>query len=151
MTLQIKKYVLGFAFWRDCVALIYKTKGPSYVISTWNGIGGKVEEQDDGWIEGAMMREFAEETHLVIGPDLWKHFATQKGSSWDGGTYELHCLAAEIPNDFDAAYIKNTEGDGETVQWFQMHNLPKNITPNLSWLLPLATDKTTGYLEITEQ
>src|SRR4051812_25828831 len=98
MSLQIKKYVLGFAFWRNQVALIYKTKGPDYVIDTWNGIGGKIEE-DDLFPEAAMCREFEEETGLYIHPEDWNLFATQTGKSWDGPDYQLNCLVTHLPYD----------------------------------------------------
>lgn len=146
----MKEYVLGFAFWRNHVALIWKTKGPQYVINTYNGIGGKVEAQDDGWIEGAMTREFAEETGLVISPDMWLHFATQNGTSWDGDKYKLHCLVTHLPKDEDFRNIENREGEGETVAWHSMlYEIPR-LTPNLKWLLPLALDETAGFLDITE-
>lgn len=145
MTLQTQHYVLGFAFWQNQVALIWKTKGPHYVIHTWNGIGGKIEAQDES-VELAMMREFAEETHLVLGPDMWKHFATQSGPG-----YILHCLMVDIPDDFDASHIVNTEDGDEDVMWAHLSDIADmTLTPNLAWLIPLALDQTTGFLEITE-
>lgn len=151
MSLQIKKYVLGFAFHRDCVALIFKTKGPPYVIGTWNGIGGKIEAQDDSVVE-AMAREFCEETGLFIGYDMWHHFATQRGISDDGNSYELHSFVAHLPNDQDFSAIHNTEGDGETVAWMDYSDdgFDALITPNLKWLIPLALDNTTSFLDIVE-
>lgn len=145
-----KQYVLGLAFWNYQVALIYKTKGPEYVIDTWNGIGGKIEEQDHNWSELAMSREFCEETGLFIGPDLWIRFATQTGKSWDGPDYELNCFAAFLPGDEPRPNIENTEGAGERVQWWSLNHLP-GITPNLKWLIPLALDDTTGVLVIQER
>jgi 8-oxo-dGTP pyrophosphatase MutT (NUDIX family) len=153
MTLQIKKYVLGFAFWRDQVALIYKTKGPEYVIGTWNGIGGKIEDTDLS-IYHAMSREFLEETGVPIIPGLWQHFATQSGLSWDAVGYELNCFRIFLNPDQEFFYhIVNTEGDGEEVAWWDYRdvNFDKFCTPNLQWIIPLALDKTTGFLEINER
>jgi 8-oxo-dGTP diphosphatase len=154
MTLQTKRYVLGFAFWREQVALIFKTKGPEYVIGTWNGIGGKIEADETG--PDAMAREFFEETGVRIDSGFWYLFAAQRGKSWDGPEYELNCFVAHLPNDQDFTKIKNTEGAGEVVQWFIYDDYEARdsfediITPNLKWLLPLALDHTTGFLEIRE-
>jgi len=152
-----KKYVLGLAFWRDKgvnftfsgnkVALILKTKGPSYVIGRWNGVGGKIESYDT-YPEFAMAREFKEETGLSTKAHQWLKFAVQRGTSDDGNDYELYCYKTYLDRDQDIT-IENTEGDGEIVEWFDLNNLP-DIVPNLKWIIPLALDDTTGFLEIRE-
>jgi 8-oxo-dGTP pyrophosphatase MutT (NUDIX family) len=156
MTLQTKRYVLGFAFHRGNVALIFKTKGPSYVIGTWNGIGGKVEFTDLS-IEDAMSREFFEETGMIVPSSHWHHFSTQRGVSDDVTNYYLHSLVTHLPDDQDFSEIKNTEGDGEIVRWMSYDD-PETIdvfnsviTPNLKWMIPLALDHTTGFLNIEER
>ena len=55
------EYVLGLAFneQEDKVLLINKKHGPPHIIKQWNGIGGKMEENETGW--EAMAREFKEE------------------------------------------------------------------------------------------
>lgn len=155
MTLQIKKYVLGLAFWRDQVALIYKTKGPEYVIGTWNGIGGKIEDGET--VEEAMEREFLEETGIDIPHMYWNWFATQTGNAQAGNSYELNCLMVKLSDAQEFDYIINKEGDGEIVKWIPYNDyeprglVEEMMTPNLKWLIPLALDHTTGFLNIQEQ
>lgn len=156
MTQQIKEYVLGFVYWRDNIALIYKTKGPEYVIGTWNAIGGKVEDRDCV-VEEAMSREFLEETGIYIPQDDWLFFATQEGTvGFSEDKYILHCLTATLDSSKDYTNIENTEGQGEIVKWFKFDNFESKtdfynlITPNLKWLIPLSRDKTTHFLDIRE-
>ena len=151
MTLQIKKYVLGFAFWRDQVALIYKTKGPEYVLDTWNGIGGKIEADETG--SAAMSREFFEETGLQIDSGRWGLFASQDGDSQDGSEYSLRMYSVHLPWEDDFTNIENTEGDGEIVNWTPVEYIRNGmlkVPPNLNWIIPLALDGTTGFLDIRE-
>jgi len=145
MTLQTQKYVLGLVFWHDCVALIFKTGGPEYVRGTWNGIGGKIEEGETP-VE-AMLREFAEEAGIVIGFDLWHEFAVMEGVG-----FEINCFTATLPESDDFSDIQNYEDKGEIVEWVNFEYAKKtyNITPNLSWLLPLSRDVTTNRLRIIE-
>lgn len=78
----MKDYVLGFAFSRDkCdMVLIEKTK-PEWQKGKLNGIGGKVEPEDQSPLH-AMIREFKEETGVdtfeTIGDNTngWDHYAT---------------------------------------------------------------------------
>ena len=61
------RYVAGLAFTNSalqCVALVHKNRGPSGVVGKWTGIGGKIEEGETP--SEAMVREFAEETGIVI-------------------------------------------------------------------------------------
>ena len=148
----MKKYVLGLAFWNDEVALIYKTKGPAYVIGTWNGIGGKIESYET-YPEHAMVREFKEETGLQTAAHLWLPFAKQTGISEEPeSSYELNCLMYDFSDLLSRPEIKNDEGDGEVVEWFNYKDATfyEKVTPNLQWIIPLALYRTTGFLEITE-
>lgn len=64
-------YVLGFAF-DDLgrVALIQKEK-PAWQKGRWNGVGGKVEEDETP--TQAMVREFHEETGVLLSSDKWRY------------------------------------------------------------------------------
>lgn len=61
-------YCLGFAFNKDYVVLIKKTR-PDHLKGKLNGIGGKVEKGELP-IE-AMVREFKEETGVLTGHTEW--------------------------------------------------------------------------------
>lgn len=72
------EYVLGFAFATDqhaqtYVALIEKLK-PEWQRGKLNGIGGKIEKSDLSR-NGAMSREFHEETGVETERDSWIQFA----------------------------------------------------------------------------
>ena len=70
-----QRYVLGFIFNEelDKVLLIEKTKGPCNMTGRLNGIGGKIEENEEP--KNAMSRECFEETGINIFPNEWVNFA----------------------------------------------------------------------------
>ncbi len=146
----MRKYVVGFAYWNDCVLLIHKQKGPPYVVGTWNGIGGKIEGRENA--QEAMSREFREETGVETYEDDWEHFATMIGPD-----YELECLSYYLDDETDYSDVINPEDSGEEIGWFHLDYLyfdmkdHNRLTPNLSWLIPLSLDETTPYLRIEEQ
>lgn len=73
-------YVLGFAFTGDGrVALIRKNK-PEWQAGYLNGIGGKVEGQENSSM--AMVREFHEETGVLIPEDKWQFRGRMYGPNW---------------------------------------------------------------------
>jgi 8-oxo-dGTP diphosphatase len=138
------EYVLGFAYWRNQVALIYKTKGPRNLRGHWNGIGGKVEEGETPSV--AMSREYFEETGDTLNPEKWTYFGTISSEH-----YHMHLLCAMCDTHLDAPpHIENTEEGGEVVQWFKIKDLP-NVVPNLRWIIPLSLDYTINFVEIKER
>lgn len=78
-------YVLGFAFnERRQVVLIKKTK-PAWQRGRWNGVGGKVEDDDLSPAQ-AMSREFYEETGVMIESSFW----TRRGMLMNGDIWSCH-------------------------------------------------------------
>lgn len=145
-----KRYVVGFAFWRNRILLIHKKKGPEYVVGKMNGVGGKIE--GDETIVDAMAREFGEETGVETWPSLWSHVATMHGNSNEGNDYELHILYTFLPDTSLFHDIKNPEQSGEDLYWFPLDKLEKvAIVPNLKWIIPLCLDRTTPFLNIFEE
>lgn len=143
------RYVVGFAFWRDKVLLIHKKKGPSYVVGKLNGVGGKIESGET--VLTAMVREFMEETGVETWPSVWTEIAVMKGDANEGNDYELNILYAFLPDLADFEKIKNPEKAGEELEWIPLDNLRDfGIVENLKWIIPLALDRTTPYLTITE-
>lgn len=125
-----QQYVCGFLFTEDRthVAVICKRK-PAWQAGKLNGIGGKVEPGEAAL--SAMVREFAEETGVVIagwhdvailqGPDFVVHFfAAFDDLVWDVQTMEEEeVFVASVPG-----VLANP-----------------NLMPNLRVFLPLALDE----------
>lgn len=116
------EYVLGFAFGADgnAVLLIKKTK-PAWQAGKLNGVGGKVEPSD--WsIEGAMAREFEEETGISTDPSQWSLFAQHcKPGTFNGdpSSYTLHVLSTVLTHEQMSQLTQTTE---EVPYWFGLYN-----------------------------
>ncbi len=132
----MNKYVVGFLFDnRGYVALISKNR-PQWQKGKLNGIGGHIELKESP--EEAMVREFREEA----GCDglSWRKFGLVKGTE-----YELHLFTATS----DIAEIRSMTD--ENVWWYLIECLPKNILPNLSWIIPMANYKLPIMAEIIHE
>lgn len=148
----MRKYVVGFAFWRNSVLLIHKKKGPPYVVGKLNGVGGKIEDWENSEdARPSMVREFQEETGVETWPSAWEHIAVMRGNANEGNDYELNILYNYLPDVTDFSAIKNPEKSGEDLEWIPLDNLENHaIVPNIKWLIPLCLDSTTPFLEIQE-
>lgn len=122
---NMKEYVAGFLFneERNAVALILKTH-PSWQAGKYNAIGGKVEIDENPL--DAMRREFKEETGLEV--DDWREFALL--SDERGWVVRFYWAVGE-----PWACKKMTD---ERPVMALVSQLPKNIIPNLRWLIPMA-------------
>lgn len=127
-------YVLGFAFNaghvpHPSVALIRK-KRPRWQAGHLNGIGGHIEPGEHP-IQ-AMEREFGEETGLLVPEENWQPFCIMRGGDWS-----VHCFRAfDIP-----LWELKTMTDEEVYPLVSADRLPKDVLPNLRWLIPLALDR----------
>lgn len=121
----MEKYVLGFLFRnRGREVLLIKKDHPQWQKGKYNGIGGHI--QKDELSHPAIVREFLEEA----------------------GTYELWRIYCKLYNDnfeMDIYFANFISGDNipssktkEKIKWFPVNKLPKNIIPNLPWLIPMA-------------
>lgn len=104
-------YVLGFCIDKDNqVALVLKSRGPRINICKWNGIGGKVEPQEQH--ADAMCREWTEETGLVS--PAWKHIGRMWGDGWRVVLYSArvqHSLVLPARNDVEEVLsVTHVEG-----------------------------------------
>lgn len=134
-----QKYVVGFLFneKRDRVLLIQKER-PSWQKGLWNGVGGKIEENETR--DHAMVREFEEETGLYV--DYWRFYAVIRGVSYT--VYFYYAVSLE----FDVA---KTTTD-EIILDFPIKDIPELAAiPNLVWLIPMALDKYVQNAEISQQ
>ena len=121
----MNRFVVGFLFDdKDNVALISKNR-PEWQRGRLNGIGGHIEVGETP--DAAMSREFLEEAGVSLN---WRQFCLMTG---DG--YELYCFTARGRNHDITAVRTMTD---EEVGWYAKQNLPANILPNLSWLIPMA-------------
>ena len=121
-------YVLGFAFdpERRKVGVIRKNR-PIWQAGKLNGIGGHIETTDAS-PHAAMVREFQEETGLIV--PRWAHFATMHDyyRKWRVRVYR----AFDVP-----LYDMQTMTD-EEVGIIEVGLHSGDTLPNLSWLIPLA-------------
>lgn len=124
--------VLGFLFsggkldpW---VALIEKDH-PEWQRGKCNGIGGAVEPNETP-LE-AMVRECQEESGVLVPPDQWT--LKVKVHSVNTG-YLMWVYTARLAN---PEKLKD-ENTSEPCYWYAQ--LPRNIVPNLKWLVPLCQD-----------
>lgn len=132
-----QKFVVGFLFDPDFhwVVLIRKNR-PTWMAGRYNGIGGKVEGFDEiraaqtgqtAEME-AMVREWREETGDDQEVD-WKPFLqlTTRG----GVIYFFAGVGSVVrPRTVTDEYIDD----------FPTCDLPRNVLPNLNWLVPMARE-----------
>jgi len=125
MSNNVTRFVVGFLFDNDKVALIKKTH-PDWQRGKLNGIGGHMENNESPL--DAIIREFKEEADLEV--RNWEHYCTLSYS----GDCILYFFAANIaPN---SRIKSNTE---EIVNWYPLKQLDKlNVIPILRWLIPMA-------------
>lgn len=127
------KYVLGFAFDgldvspQTEVALIRKLR-PDWQNGHLNGIGGHIEDEVP---HHAMVREFEEETGLLVPQSDWNLFAVMGNSEW-----QVQCFRA-----FNVPLDRVETKTDEEVGVYQAHNLPLSVLTNLRWLIPMALDR----------
>lgn len=123
--MKMKHFVLGFIFNRqkDEVLLVEK-KRPEWQKGFWNGIGGKIKLDETPW--DAMDREAFEET------DNSFEFAHAITFVCPGGT--VFVFRAIVPS----TVIPFRQKEDELLTPHRIISLPKNIMPNLKWMIPLV-------------
>lgn len=123
-----KEYVLGFLFnpRGDIVWLIRKAR-PEWQAGFFNGIGGKVEVGEVPL--HAMVREFAEETGVLLEGADWTPFCIMEGTD-----FIVHCFKAF--NEAVPQTITDETVASESV--WKLNQIP--LIPNVNWLVPLALD-----------
>jgi 8-oxo-dGTP diphosphatase len=121
----MRHYTIGFVFNRemDRVLLVRKRR-PEWQAGRWNGIGGKIEENETP-LE-AMIRETREEIgyHYV-----WRHCLT---FTCPGGTVFVF-RSTTLSN-----VIQYTQVEDEELLVFHVNELPSRIMSNLKWMIPVC-------------
>lgn len=123
----MERYVVGFLFSEDneSVLLIRKNK-PDWQKGKLNGVGGKIEENETE--DDAMVREFKEETNLVV--EDWSEIAILSMDDLSVYFYSSQGNLAE------ARAMTN-----ESLEIVRVDELShKDTIYNLKWLIPLCLE-----------
>lgn len=121
----MKHYVLGFVFNKSKTqVLLIEKKKPEWQAGHWNGIGGKIEENELPL--QTMIREAIEETSLHF---VFKHCIT---FVCPGGTVFVFRGISETNG------IPFVQKEDELLQIWELDKLPKNMMANLKWLIPIC-------------
>lgn len=135
----IPEYVVGFAYNNECVLFLLKSK-PEDQKGKLNGVGGKMEKEDNYSPFKAMQREWTEEINgaLDVQPD-WEYKGLFYGEEWN-----VHVFSAKT-----YAELASLNGKGNdigerfvAVPLNAINTWVKNLgMPNLKWILPLVFDE----------
>jgi 8-oxo-dGTP diphosphatase len=122
---------LGFIFDSSLENVLLITKNrPDWQNGKINGIGGKNECDEEA--ATCITREVREETSLQIPPKNWIFVGTLNSSP------ENVSLFTAVYSGKEDNMVSMTD---EQVRWYPVNDLPKNVIPNLRWLIPLCLDK----------
>lgn len=126
----MRTYVVGLMFDDDKnrLVLIHKRHGPPCVIGKWNGVGGKVEEEELS--QQTMIREFQEETG--VHHEEWQYLCSLAACD--------HVVYFYFAFNTAAVEAVCTMTD-EVVQIHDIsYGLPELIMHNLTWMIPFLRD-----------
>lgn len=126
----MKNYVLGLIcnHTKTRILLIEKQK-PDWMRGRWNGIGGKIEENETP--EQAMSRECEEETGFS------RMFYIACIFICPGGTVYVMVNIGRLGGD-DQEGIYFEQREQEKLQVWSLDNLPSIMMENLKWLIPVC-------------
>jgi len=127
-----KQYVVGLMFTENFekVLLVCK-KSPAWQVDHYNGVGGKVEPDEDP--QEAMVREFKEETGIE-----W--LAWDRLVTFNSDDYKLHIYACQTDEPFIHALLYNDAGEPLYLAPVKLvSSLP--LVDSIDWLVPLYTDR----------
>lgn len=119
------EYVVGFLCSSGSVVLIRKQR-PTWQLGRLNGVGGHIKSNETPL--AAMQREFEEETG-------WKQKAWELAVIMTGRTWKVYFFFALGP----VHHVK-TKTD-EEICLKSIDSLPRDVIPNLRWLIPLCLDQ----------
>lgn len=123
-------YTVGFVFDKNLqkVLLVHKLS-PPWQKGKLNGLGGKKEFGEKSI--DCIVREVKEEASVTISKKNWIYIGRiQEGES----LVDFYITKTNHPHNFKSV-------EKEKVEWFNLKELPANIMPNLTWLIPFAVDK----------
>lgn len=131
---------------------------PDWQMGRLNGVGGRIEQDKDGFdTVNAMRRECAEEIGLDIEQARWKHVCTLLDESIHHNIVfvfvAIHCTDTALP--LDRAIRQMTDEKPLVVACKIVFQLDGETLPNLRWLIPMAQNALRGkdkadHFKITE-
>lgn len=131
-----QSYVVGFLYNsnKTQVILVKKTK-PKWQKSRLNGIGGKVELNENS--TAAMVREFREGTGVITNTTDWTPFCNYY---WEEGFVKFFYAVNE------SYFIKVRTTTGEEVGPYYLSDIINHgHIYNLNWLIPLSLDPSLNF------
>lgn len=141
----MQEYVVGFLHNHAEVVLIRKNR-PEWQDGLLNGVGGHIEEYDDGPC-AAMVREFKEETGVDVPRERWQLFVTLEGPK-----AKIYCYASEDKTyDYQLMRATETKTDEDvgiySINWLNM-DWDNSTVPNLKWIIPMMQQRA-NYAPVT--
>jgi len=127
-----QEYNLGYVFNKDMtkVYLIEINKPGKFGHGVVNGIGGKVDEGESPL--NSMRREFNEEAGQLV--THWKFLGRYTSSEQGYIVYTYMEIVSE-------SYLKEYNGPEGICKWYDLNNLPDNLSSNVITSIHLATLK----------
>ena len=137
----MKRYVWGFDGQHENIVMVEKRRGPSAVIGRINGVGGKIEDDEDG--DEAMAREFEEEIGITVPTVDWKHRVTLQHETkiWEVEFYWAD-ISEKTFNSIVARLKTNPTNDvDESIVRLSINDIwAEEVVPNLRWIIPMCMD-----------
>lgn len=134
MSEQLMDYfVVGFAFSKDRTSILLIEKNrPPWQKGFLNGVGGRIEEDEDTETPyAAMYRETMEETGLKIG---WFHRGVMGGTNNDGRHFTCHIFYA-----YDDSIYDFQQREDEKLKVYEVGGIMKRrVIANLHFLIPFG-------------
>lgn len=132
MSIKINSYVLGFLFNINLdKVLLMKKNRPEWQKGKLNGIGGKIEKDEE--ILAAMNRECEEEIGLLL---TWIYFGKMIGINNDNNSFYCHIFATATDDIYKFRQIED-----EKLEIYDINDAlyRKDMVENLKFLIPLLT------------
>ncbi len=130
----MQKYVLGFLSNGEDSIVFVKKDRPIEQYGLLNGVGGKIEDGESP--QGAMIREFREETGVDTIDLYWRQFAELKGEK-----FIVYCFSTESHSHWMRVHTTTSE---EVVKLRVSEIDASRSISNLLWLAAMSLDKNEG-------
>ena len=144
----MKRYVVGFAFDPEGNVALMRKSHPEWQRGKLNGVGGKINPEDATPLD-AMVREWGEETGVMLLKKDWSHVCTIEGESEttsDTGSrlyrkeqfrlYVFATFGVNVGLVAEGLRKCSPEEPGYVVWGRDIED--ENVIPNLNYLIPMA-------------
>ncbi len=128
---SMQEYVIGFVFNKDLTSVLLMHKNsPAWQNGFINGLGGKVESDEDTFT--TVSREIEEESGLKIPKEHWV-----KSGRIYSDSFTVDVFGYMYESNMNDAVTK----EDEPIEWFRVDDLPHNTLENVPWLMHITLDK----------